>query len=140
MKARPITVLMDVDTGVDDALGIILALHATNEIRIVGITTATGNTSSEQAALNTYFLLQQYQLDVPIPVVVGASESLDGRLATLVKDIHGPDGLGGVSSEFFSRQPPEQRRLALERQNAVDFILEAAERHGMNLRIVATGP
>jgi hypothetical protein len=44
---------MDVDTGVADALAILLALHAPR-IELLGITTVSGNTHAEQAAWSSW--------------------------------------------------------------------------------------
>jgi purine nucleosidase len=51
-RERAKTVLMDVDTGVDDALAIMLALHCPS-LRLTGITTVSGNTRNDQAALTS---------------------------------------------------------------------------------------
>ena len=43
-------VLMDVDTGIDDAVAIMVALQSP-EIEIIGITSVTGNVTARAAAL-----------------------------------------------------------------------------------------
>src|SRR5436305_3927134 len=69
-------ILIDSDTGVDDALAIMLSLHAPS-LNVIGITTVSGNTSSQQAALNILFLLRRLGVS-GIPVVAGAARSLTG--------------------------------------------------------------
>jgi purine nucleosidase len=54
----PAKVLMDVDTSMDDAIAIIMALQSP-EIQIIGITTVSGNvTARAAAALNTLGILR----------------------------------------------------------------------------------
>ncbi len=137
MKAETQIILMDADTGVDDALAILLALHAP-ELEVVGITTVSGNTSSEQAAWNTIFVLHQFKLANVIPVVIGAAKSLQGRMPIPAPEIHGIDGLGGVSSQFWKNS--NERIASHPQQNAVDFILAMSKKYGSSLSIVGTGP
>lgn len=129
---------MDVDTGVDDALAILLALHRP-DLDLVGITTVSGNCSSEEAALNTTFLLRQFSAAPPIPVHVGALESLEGRTPTPADHVHGADGLGGVSEGYWSRRQSEQSQV-LAHRDGVEFLLEMARRYADRLTVVATGP
>lgn len=136
MKGERQIVLMDVDTGVDDALAIMLAVKAP-ELEVVGFTTVSGNTSSKQAAWNTKFILEQFHLG-NVPIAIGASESLNGRHPASVKDVHGSDGLGGVSSKFWKGVPSREVIPPLE--NAVEFLQVIAKKYGSNLCVVATGP
>ncbi len=52
----PQPILLDVDTGVDDALAIMLALRSP-EVRVVGITTVSGNVAVEACTRNSLFML-----------------------------------------------------------------------------------
>ena len=127
-------VIMDVDTGVDDAIAIIAALHNYSD-RLIGVTTVAGNTSSQQAAFNTLFLLRQFSLGKPIPVHTGAEHTLRGVSPSLIPQVHGPDGLGGVSHRYWAtRSNPETKT------GAVDYLLDRTSRFGDALSILATGP
>jgi inosine-uridine nucleoside N-ribohydrolase len=128
MKARP--VVMDVDTGVDDALAIILALRAP-EYELQGISTVSGNVHVSQATVNTLTVLDVLEAP-PIPVVAGAAAPLS-RPGMTAADVHGGDGLGGVADRF-----PSSRRRVME--DAAGFILEAIRRFPGELTLVATGP
>jgi purine nucleosidase len=79
---------LDVDTGIDDALAILLALHARREIRVLAITTVSSNTSAEQAALKTRYLLERFGLAEEIPVAVGAEKSLARGTPLAAPEIH----------------------------------------------------
>ena len=52
--------IIDVDTGIDDAMALLLALHAhkKGDIIIEAITLVNGNTSVENVVRNTYRLLE----------------------------------------------------------------------------------
>jgi len=127
--------LMDVDTGVDDALAIMLALHAPNR-EFVGVTTVSGNTSSTQAAVNTRFLFEQICPRRLPQIVTGAATALNGRTPTPVPEIHGSDGLGGIVPAGFKTADLQ----AASGDAAARFIVDAARQHGERLAIVATGP
>lgn len=128
MKERP--VLLDVDTGVDDALAIILALRSP-ELALQGITTVSGNVPLAQTTANTLTVLDV--LDAPpVPVAAGAARPL-ARPGITAGEVHGGDGLGGVARTF-----PASRRRAGE--DAVGFMLETIRRLSGELTLVATGP
>ncbi|MBM61660.1 MAG: nucleoside hydrolase [Acidobacteria bacterium] len=127
-------VIMDVDTGVDDAIAIIAALHNYSD-RLIGVTTVAGNTSSQQAALNTLFLLRQFSLVKPIPVHTGTERTLRGVSPSLIPQIHGSDGLGGVSHRYWAT-----RSNPVMKTGAVEYLLDIASRFTDALSILATGP
>jgi len=97
----PTPVILDVDTGVDDALALLLAVrHPDLELRAV--TCVAGNVGVDQVVRNT-----QYVLDAAgageVPVAKGAGRPLLAGVHPL-DPWHGADGLAG-----FSR--PSDRRL-----------------------------
>jgi purine nucleosidase len=128
MKARP--VILDVDTGVDDALAIILAIRS-HELDLQGILTVSGNVHLSQTTANTLTVLDA--LDAPsVPVVAGAAAPL-ARPGITASDVHGGDGLGGVAGRFPASRRPVTR-------DAVGFLLEAIHRLPGELTLIATGP
>lgn len=128
MKKLPI--FLDVDTGVDDALAIILALRSP-ELSLEGISTVSGNTALAQATANTLTVLDALDA-APIPVASGAARPLT-RSGILAKDVHGDDGLGGAARTF----PPSCRRAG---DDAVGLLLETIRRFPDRLALIATGP
>lgn len=123
-------VILDVDTGVDDALGIILALRSP-ELEVLGITTVCGNAPVDRTTANTLLVLEI--LGAPeIPVVAGAAAPLS-RSPVTAAEVHGEDGLGGIAHEY----PAPKRRAG---QGASDFLLEALRRFPGDLTLIATGP
>ena len=127
-KKQPI--FLDVDTGVDDALAIILALRSP-EFSVEGISTVSGNVPLAQTTANTLTVLDI--LDAPpIPVVAGAAAPL-ARPGITAGEVHGGDGLGGMARTF----PPSRRRAG---EDAVGFLLETIRRFAGALVLIATGP
>jgi inosine-uridine nucleoside N-ribohydrolase len=90
-KAR--LTIIDTDPGIDDAIGILLAL-ASPEFSIAGITTVAGNIGLETTTRNAGRLLAFAGRD-DIPVLKGAAAPLS-RPGPEPLDLHGEDGLGGV--------------------------------------------
>jgi purine nucleosidase len=126
---RPI--ILDVDTGVDDALAIALALRSP-ELQVMGITTVNGNVHLDQATANTLLTLDVLGAP-PISVVRGAAKPLSGPQTLTAAHVHGGDGLGGVSVRY----PVSSRQAA---EGAPRFLLETIRRHPGVLTLVATGP
>lgn len=122
-------VLLDVDTGRDDALALMFAvLHPDIEIR--AITCVEGNTGLENVVSNTLKILDL--LDAPpIPVALGARRPLiePPRDASW---IHGVTGLGDVELPVSAREPEQIHAVELMRRSILDS--------GTPLTIVALGP
>ena len=89
--ATPIPVILDVDTGVDDALAILFAL-AHPGINVLGISCVAGNASLERVVDNTLRILDV--ADAPnLPVAAGARRPLL-EPARSAAHVHGESGLG----------------------------------------------
>ena len=88
---KAIPVILDVDTGVDDALAILFAL-AHPRIDVLGISCVAGNASLERVVDNTLRILDV--ADAPnIPVAAGARRPLI-EPARSAAHVHGESGLG----------------------------------------------
>ena len=116
MSPKPI--VMDVDTGVDDALAILLAFRSP-ELQVQGITTVHGNVGVEASTANTLIVLDLAQAP-PTPVVAGAARPLR-RSARTAGEVHGLDGLGDLSP-----RPPVSPRQA--GSGAHRFLLDQARK------------
>lgn len=128
-----VRLLMDVDTGVDDALAICLACRRP-EARLELVTSVAGNTTVERATANTLLVLEQLGLaESPPAVARGSAKPLERELLT-APEVHGEDGLGGASHLY-----PAPGRQPLE-EPAWKAIAEAARAHPEELTLVATGP
>lgn len=125
--------ILDLDTGVDDALAISYALGSP-EVELIGITGTYGNVLIEQGVRNSLAILDL--LGHPeVPVFVGESHSraTDGfEVLDISAFIHGANGIGDVEIPDSPRKPSEQ--------SAVDFIIESVHTYGKDLYYVPTGP
>ncbi|XP_061917053.1 inosine-uridine preferring nucleoside hydrolase-like isoform X1 [Entelurus aequoreus] len=123
--------ILDVDTGVDDAQAIMIALAAPN-VEILGITCSHGNTTLENVLKNTLRVLKVCnRLD--IPVYAGCSEPLlsNERHASY---FHGKDGLGDVPD-------PDAPGLELvQEKKGVQALVEMIEQNQGEVTLVATAP
>ena len=97
-------VLLDVDTGIDDALALLYAV-AEPRLDLVGVTTVVGNVPVDVAARNTAAVLAAAGA-ARVPVTVGAAATAGGRGHRDGPTNHGPDGLGGVAVSAPAARPP----------------------------------
>lgn len=123
-------IILDVDTGVDDALAILTAAVSPS-IDLVGCTTTWGNVSVDTAARNTAALLELAGL-AGVPVARGAEAPTTGETPEFPAHIHGADGQGGHADESY--EP------TLADETAVELILRLSHEHAGDLQLVAVGP
>uniref|UniRef100_A0A8C5G752 Inosine-uridine preferring nucleoside hydrolase-like n=2 Tax=Gouania willdenowi TaxID=441366 RepID=A0A8C5G752_GOUWI len=123
--------ILDVDTGVDDAQGIMVALAA-DDVQILGITCCHGNTSLENVLRNTLRVLKVCNR-LEIPVYRGNSEPLLAK-RTHAGDFHGKDGLGDVPDE----DAPGLELL--QEEGAVQAMIRIANENPGEVTVVATAP
>jgi len=110
------TIVMDVDTGTDDALALLYAV-AHPDLTIAGISCVAGNASLEQVVLNTHKVLDAAGAP-DIPVAAGAVKPLIERLRQ-EGHFHGEDGLAGIELPDTERRPSELSAVELLRQQIV---------------------
>ncbi|WP_197025950.1 nucleoside hydrolase [Nocardioides sp. URHA0020] len=101
MVPQPSRVVLDVDTGIDDALALLYAAAETR-LDLVGVTTVVGNVPVEVAARNSAAVLAVARAS-QVPVVVGARRTVGGSGHRRGTTNHGSGGLGGVALP----SPPE---------------------------------
>ncbi len=121
-------VLLDVDTGCDDAVALAMALAAP-DLEVVGITTVAGNTTVDNATHNTLRVLELLDR-TDVPVARGAPRPMADALHT-AESIHGPDGLRG--------DLPAPTATPVD-DHAVTVLHDLVREYGDDLTIVATGP
>nr|WP_202490549.1 nucleoside hydrolase [Streptomyces sp. SID8381] len=89
----PTPVIIDCDTGVDDALALLFAVrHPGLDLRAV--TCVAGNTDVDQVVRNTLTVLEQAG-SPPVPVARGAERPLIEPVRT-AHHVHGHDGMGDL--------------------------------------------
>ncbi|GGE91165.1 nucleoside hydrolase [Mycetocola zhadangensis] len=114
---RTLPVILDVDTGVDDALALLFAVkHPAIDVRAV--TCVAGNASLAQVVDNTLRILDAAGAG-SIPVAAGAVRPLlaPGRVAS---HVHGADGLGGLTLPQTTREPEPVSAVELMRRTLMD--------------------
>ena len=110
-------VIIDTDTGGDDASALILAAKSEN-IDILGVTVLAGNVELEQAAQNALAALEIAGCNVP--VYKGAAENYSGEKIDAFS-VYGKDGMGDSDLIHPTGKP--------EDKNAVDYILETVAKY-----------
>lgn len=125
-----IPMVIDADTGVDDAAAIAYLLTRSDLVNILGITAVAGNTSVENSASNALLLLETAQR-TNVPVVVGAAGPLVLAPSHQGMFVHGPDGLWFTSYQF----PP--RDLSGLSHDAAGFLCSKA---AAGVTLLALGP
>lgn len=123
-------ILLDVDTGVDDALALIFAVKS-NKLHIEGVTTVFGNVDVKQATENTLRVLQLAQPRYDIPIAMGADAPLFRPRRENVTAIHGANGLAGY-------ELPEARQTPVN-ERASDFIVRKVREQAHDITLVFTG-
>lgn len=126
MSMQP--VMLDVDTGVDDAAAIAYALGL--EVDLVAVSTVAGNVGIDASTDNTLRVLSLLGAE-DVPVFRGASRPLVASYQDATH-VHGGNGLGGATL-------PEA--LAAEQDiTAPEAIIAMAEEFSGELVLVAVGP
>ena len=125
----PVPVILDVDTGVDDALALALGVRS-ERVDLVAVTTVAGNVGVAQATANTLTVLDWLGA-TGVPVHRGASHPLV-RAHEDASFVHGTDGLGNADL------PRSSRDVAADRGPAA-MVRLLRERPG-EIALVAVGP
>jgi len=125
-------VIIDTDTGVDDAIALLLALRSP-ELHVEAITTVAGNATVDRCTENVKIVLDVAKPSKYPCVARGAEHPLVRQLIT-APEVHGDDGLGNVASEFAPRERP------IEEAPAWQLIIEKARALKGELNLITLGP
>src|SRR5919106_1655455 len=98
---QPRPLVMDVDTGIDDMIALMIAATSP-ELNLRGVTCVAGNVEIHHVARNTGKILRMLGRG-DVPVSIGAARPLQRRLRT-APDTHGPTGTGYVELRGEDRQ------------------------------------
>lgn len=121
-------IIIDTDTGSDDAAAIMMAVAA-SDVEIMGVTTLGGNITLEQTTKNALQTLEV--CGAGIPVYPGSSRPIMRELVT-ASGVHGKDGMGDQDLVHPTGKP--------EKQHAVDFILDTVKKNPDEVELVVLGP
>ncbi|MFD1886769.1 nucleoside hydrolase [Paenibacillus wenxiniae] len=124
------SVILDVDTGIDDSMAIAYAVHSP-ELNVLGITTVFGNITVEEATRNTLVVLDQ--LERPLSVYPGEAKPLERDYTKpFARHIHGEDGIGNQYREPSTRQP--------QSLSGPEFIVQQIMANPGEITVIAVGP
>jgi len=132
MEARP--VILDVDTGIDDMVALLIAATAP-ELNLRGVTCVAGNVEIHHVARNTGKILQLVGRG-DVPVSIGAGRPLARRLRT-APETHGPTGTGYVE---LTGEDPTLAATDYTVVPAPQYLAAHVERHPGTMTVVALGP
>lgn len=118
-------IILDVDTGIDDAWALYYALTSP-KLEILGITTVFGNADLETTTRNTLIITELLGSDVP--VYPGAERPLIRPWTGPVPAFHGVNGLGDTPLPAPNRRP--------ESTDASDYLRAMIRRHAGDLTLV----
>ena len=125
--------ILDLDTGIDDAMAIAYAV-ADPDVDLIGIIGSYGNVYVEDGVQNSLKILELLGA-TDVPVYQGLSHSSESdhfdRMPVSAQ-IHGENGIGDVQLPDPKRQP--------EKGDAIDFFIDAVKQYGKDLILVPTGP
>ena len=132
--AEPRTVILDVDTGIDDMVALLIAATAP-ELNLRGVTCVAGNVEIHHVARNTGKILRMVGRG-DVPVSIGAARPLHRRLRT-APDTHGPTGTGYVE---LTGEDPDLGSTDYTAVPAPRYLAAHMQRHPGELTVVALGP
>lgn len=123
-------VILDVDTGIDDALAIIYGLES-KQMDFLGMTTVSGNVPLHMTEKNTRKVLKLAGRE-DINVYPGAAAPLL-REAHYEYRVHGTDGVGNALDDV-------EVDAKNDNMFAPDFIIEQAEKNQGEITLIMVGP
>jgi inosine-uridine nucleoside N-ribohydrolase len=124
-----IPVIIDCDSGVDDAIALCIAA-ATDQLDVKAVTSVFGNSGLNRTTYNILTLADYLEIDAPI--AHGKAASLGADSYGIYGSIHGNNGLGDfvIAADF----------PTLDRRKAWDVIYDTAKSENGNLQLIALGP
>lgn len=128
-ESTRIPVIMDVDTGVDDAAAISLAVRLP-QIELVGVTTVAGNVDIGKTTENSLRVLAALGCS-SIPVYRGMSRPL----ARAYHDAAEHHGVSGVGDAEFAASP-----VGVQQQTAPEYIVQSVRARPGELTLVCVAP
>ena len=128
-----INLVLDLDTGIDDAIA--LSIAAKDEsINLLGVTCTYGNVTVDESAYNTLALLSLLDRS-DVPVYKGRDRALLSSSPYFPHEagrkIHGPKGSGDITLK--------ESKRSIEKINAIDYLSSLMMKRD-DITIITTGP
>ena len=128
-------IILDVDTGIDDAIGIMLAC-ASPEVDLLGVTTVSGNIDLVSATQNTLRVLKTIGHE-NTPVYAGQKAPLK-REVRYATEIHGSTGLAGQLTGVDVEKRLQE--VLNNKTTAIDFMIDTIKNNKGEVTLIMTGP
>ena len=126
-------IIMDVDTGIDDAIAMCLAL-GNEAFEVLGFTTTFGNRKVETTTENTLKILELVGRQ-DVPVAKGAAKPLVKKYnPPEFSVVHGKDGLGDI------KNPLPAPKIQPVDMSAVEFMADCLRKSDTPVTLVPVGP
>lgn len=130
-STKKVNMILDIDTGIDDALALAYALGC-EDINLLGVVGSYGNVSLDKGIENSLNLLKLLGKE-DIPVYAGEKCSLIDNTPYLPSDIskfiHGNNGIGEIEIPQSDSKKKDE--------SGVDFMIRMANEYKKDLTIVA---
>ena len=129
-STKKVNMILDIDTGIDDALALAYALGC-EDINLLGVVGSYGNVSLDKGIENSLNLLKLLGKE-DIPVYAGAKCSLIDNTpyqpSDISKFIHGNNGIGEIEIPQSASKKKDE--------SGVDFMIRMANEYKKDLTIV----
>ena len=125
--------IIDCDTGIDDALAIAYIL-SNPDIDLIGVVATFGNTYLKDCIRNSIGILENFDR-YDVKVYAGSSHGLnEGSFEkhTGSDPVHGKNGIGDVDLG--------ENKGSVQDVSGIDFIVDSARKYGQDLHLVFVGP
>jgi purine nucleosidase len=126
----PRPIIFDCDPGNDDAVALLITMASPEDFTLLGITTVAGNVSLANTNVNARKICELADR-TDIPVFSGCPRPLVGKVV-ISDGAHGKTGIDGAVL-------PEPK-MPIQKQHAVDFIIDTLKTHPEPITIFLTGP
>jgi inosine-uridine nucleoside N-ribohydrolase len=140
-SAEPQLVILDTDIGddIDDAFALALALRSL-ELKILGITTAYGDTELRAKLVERFLGATDHKIDV-MPGVPTPHDNVFTQ-AAYARGESGPACYGAASILMTPEQAEHWKRFdeQRERHDAAEFLLDQIKAHPGQITLIAIGP
>ena len=128
-----INLVLDLDTGIDDAIALSIAAKD-DRINLLGVTCTYGNVTVDESAYNTLALLSLLDRS-DVPVYKGRDRALLSSSPYIPHEagrkIHGPKGSGDITLK--------ESKRSIEKINAIDYLSSLMMKRD-DFTIITTGP
>ncbi len=127
-------VVLDVDTGVDDALALLLAA-CSPELEVLAVTCVAGNATLEQVGANTRAVLDLAGLEA-VPVALGAPRPLLNE-PSVASYVHGKNGIAELDIASYGATTPSR---GIDARNAIELLRDTLRAAPEPVTIIALAP